>query len=179
METYVYQFLENIRPWFWQGDFNFLWLYLVALFILLHFLMKLKEKYDNYHTFRDERVHKHRASMQEVWSKRQEELSTILQAESIKKGSEKGNEEKKEEKGEKEKEEEEEEKKEEKKGKKGEKKEKKETKEDKNEVIDEKDEKLARLKRKAEYFSGSGGPSGYKPSLQDRYPQVYKRKGGG
>ena len=164
MESYVYRSLEKIRPWFWQGDYNFLWLYLITSIILLHYLIKLKAKCNNYHTFRDERVHKHKLSMQEVWSKKQEELSLLTKTELKKKESEKRIEEEEEKKEKKQKEE----KKEEKKGKKKE----------KEEDPDEKDEKLARLQRKTDYFSGSSGPSGYKPNLQDRYPQVYKRKGG-
>lgn len=44
---------------------------------------------------------------------------------------------------------------------------------------EEESEEIKRLKKKQQYFQGEGsGGNGYRPSLRDRYPNVYKRTGG-
>lgn len=157
MESYAKQWLETIRPWFWQGDYNFLWIYLVILIILIHCFLNLKDRYTHHTTFKESRVQKHKATMQEVWTRKQEELISLSQS------SQKPESPQEEVKTQENKEKNEE---------------KKETKQKSPKNSENPDDHLSKLKRKTDYFSGTSSSTSYKPNLRDRYPQVYKRKGG-
>lgn len=161
----MYTFLEYIRPSFWKGDYNFLWIYLIILIIIIKLSESAYQKLKHNSTFAQKRVEKHSMSMREIWEAKQAELDKMPKTEMVKiipQSNEKKEEEKKEE---------------------VQIEESKTNKkcddegEDKNKEI--LDEKAEREKRKREYFNNeASGGKGYKPNMQERYPGVYKRTRG-
>ena len=164
----MYEILEALRPSFWQGDYNFLWLYVFGLIIIVKLYEFLYRKYHNSTIYNPSRIQRHSQSYRDIWEKKQQELDSLTKAD--KSQTPRPTEEAKPDSKRQEPKiiEEEEEKKEDI---------KEEKKEQKIEG-QETDEKLEKMKRKTDYFNSNSSSKTYKPSLRDRYPNIIKRKGG-
>jgi DNA mismatch repair ATPase MutL len=171
MKGLIESFLEYIRPSFWQGDYNFLWLYLALIISLIIAYEKIHSYLDSKSIQDPVRTQQYKENMQKVWARQQEQLESLrrespaesqeesktnIEAEDpvpgkvAKKPSKASKPSEKSEKAEKSAE---------------------------SPENSEKSQQLERAKKKSEYFSGSSGPGGYRPNVKDRYPGVYKRGG--
>jgi outer membrane biosynthesis protein TonB len=160
MKGLIMSFLEAIRPPFWEGDYNFLWIYLISIVLLIVLYESLSQHLSLKSAMNPARVNDLKLQMQNARKLQQEKFELSKPTPSEVRISKEENKEPS--------------KPEEKPLKNDKKVEKKELKEENKE---EKDEKLERAKKKSEYFSGSSGPGGYRPNVKDRYPGVYKRGG--
>lgn len=67
--------IDKIRPYFWkEQDYNFLWLYVVAIILICTAYSKATQAIYLKKTFSDENLKKTKEEVRMAWDKRQEEL---------------------------------------------------------------------------------------------------------
>ena len=173
MKGLIRSFLEYIRPSFWEGDYNFLWIYLALIVFLIIAYERINSYFYRKSLLDPVRTQQNRESMQKAWARQQEQIEALkkeAKPDSLEES--KSNPEAPQapqdpspskaptnptivpQKA-------------------------KKTPEnpEKPEENSEESEKLERARKKSEYFSGSSGAGGYRPNVKDRYPGVYKRGG--
>jgi hypothetical protein len=73
----MYNALESLRPSFWQGDYNFLWIYVFAFIIVYKIYLSAYSKYYYSRVFSPARVERHSLGRRQVWEKKQGELDSV------------------------------------------------------------------------------------------------------